>query len=310
MSPPIPGKTSDAPAFARHPSAEDVCAGLSLSGRTILVTGGTSGLGAETCRVLALHGAHVLATGRTLAAAERACAQLPGRASAYACELAAPDSVRACVARIREEGHRIDAIVGNAGIMALPTLQLACGYELQFFTNHVGHFILVTGLLDRLREDGRVVMLSSLAHRQAPRCGIDFDDLRGERGYHPWRSYGQSKLANLLFAVELQRRFAGSQRTAYAVHPGVAGTRLARHMGKPTQAFLRWFGSFFLKDVAHAAATTVFAAVHPLAPAFAGEYLADCRVARASAQARDAALARRLWQVSEEIVAGLPERAR
>lgn len=306
MAPANPFTPSRPTGFGRNSTAEEVSAGLSLSGKTVLVTGCTSGLGRETCRVLSLRGAHVLGTGRTLASAEESCATLPGKSSAYACELSEPDSVRACVARIRQDGHLLDAIVGNAGIMALPTLQQAQGYELQFFTNHVGHFMLITGLLDRLAADGRVVMLSSLAHAQAPKCGIDFDNLSGERGYNPWRQYGQSKLANLLFASELQRRFAGSQRTAYAVHPGVARTNLARHMGRSAQRFVELFGSFFLKDVARGAATAVFAAVHPQAPALAGHYLVDCKAVRPSRQALDAELARRLWEVTEEIVRKLP----
>jgi WW domain-containing oxidoreductase len=306
MAPLTSFRSPAATGFGRRSTAEDVTEGLSLTGKTILVTGCTSGLGQETCRVLSLRGAHVLGTGRTLAGAEYACATLPNKGTAYACELADPDSVRACVARIRRSGHRLDAIIGNAGIMALPTLQQAHGYELQFFTNHVGHFMLVAGLLDHLAEDGRVVMLSSLAHSLAPKGGIQFDQLSGERGYSPWRHYGQSKLANLLFAKELQRRFAGTTKTAYAVHPGATQTNLARHMGRSVAWFTQVAGPLFLKNVAQGAATTVFAAVHPQAPALAGHYLADCNAARPSRNAEGEALARQLWEVSERIVQNLP----
>jgi NAD(P)-dependent dehydrogenase (short-subunit alcohol dehydrogenase family) len=292
--------------FGRKSTAEDVTEGLSLTGKTILVTGCTSGLGAEACRVLALRGARVLGTARTQAAADKACAVLPTPGIGYACELAEPASVRACVERIKSDGHRLDAIICNAGIMALPKLKTAYGYELQFFTNHIGHFILVTGLLDALAEDGRVVMLSSMAHAQAPKGGIRFDNLKGERGYSAWGHYGQSKLANLLFAKELQRRFAGTQRSAYAVHPGVIHTNLARSMGWLVQVFLTLSGPFLLKTIPQGAATEVFAAVHPKALPLAGQYLADSNAGRPSKYANDAELAARLWTVSEQIARDLP----
>src|SRR5690606_29144580 len=122
----------------------------------------------------------------------------------------------------------LDVILCNAGIMALPKRELRHGQELQFLTNHLGHFGLVTGLLDQLRERARVVVLSSAAHQLAPRGGIQFDDLTLEHNYTPWLAYGQSKLANLLFARALAGRLAGTQRTANAVHPGAVATPLTR----------------------------------------------------------------------------------
>jgi NAD(P)-dependent dehydrogenase (short-subunit alcohol dehydrogenase family) len=292
--------------FGYNSTAEDVTAGLFLTGKTILVTGCTSGLGEEACRVLSLRGANVIGTARTQEAADRACARLPNKGTGYACELADPKSVRACVAQIRSDGHRLDAIICNAGIMALPKLQKAQGYELQFFTNHIGHFMLVTGLLDSLADNGRVVMLSSMAHAQAPKGGIQFDNLDGARGYSPWGAYGQSKFANLLFAKELQRRFGGTKKSAYAVHPGVIRTNLARSMGGAVQVVMAIVGPLFLKTIPQGAATEVFAAVHPKALALAGQYLADCNTASPRKDAEDAALARQLWSVSEQIVQGLP----
>jgi WW domain-containing oxidoreductase len=292
--------------FGYNSTAEDVTEGLSLTGKTILVTGCTSGLGEEACRVLSLRGANVIGTARTQEAADRACARLPNKGTGYACELADPKSVRAGVAQIRSDGHRLDAIICNAGIMALPKLKKAHGYELQFFTNHIGHFMLVTGLLDSLAEDGRVVMLSSMAHAQAPKGGIQFDNLDGARGYSPWGAYGQSKFANLLFAKELHRRLAGTKKTAYAVHPGVIRTNLARSAGGVVQAIFAIAGPLFLKTIPQGAATEVFAAVHPKASALAGQYLADCNAATPRKDAEDEALARQLWFVSEQIVQGLP----
>src|SRR5271156_1966447 len=201
--------------FGYSSTAEDVTSGVSLAGRTILVPGCNAGLGLEAMRVLALRGAHVIGTSRTQAKAVAAGRSVGGATTELACELADPQSVRACVATIQQQGHRLDAIIANAGIMALPKLETAFGYELQFFTNHIGHFMLVTGLLDALKPDGRVVMLSSAAHRMAPAGGIDFDNLDGRKGYKPWRFYGQSKMANLLFAKELARRFSHRGQAAY-----------------------------------------------------------------------------------------------
>jgi WW domain-containing oxidoreductase len=256
--------------------------------------------------VLSLKGAHVIGTARTQKAADSACAKLPNKATGYACDLADPNSVRSCVEQIRRDGHRLDAIICNAGIMALPKLQKAHGYELQFFTNHIGHFMLVTGLLDNLADDARVVVLSSMAHGQAPKGGIQFDNLDGARGYSSWGNYGQAKFANLLFAKELQHRFAGTTKTSYAIHPGVIHTKLARSMGGIVNAVMTIAGPLFLKTVPQGAATEVFAAVHPKALALAGQYLADCNAATPRKDAEDADLARRLWEVSEQIVKGLP----
>jgi WW domain-containing oxidoreductase len=292
--------------FGYGSTAEQVTAGLDLAGKTILVTGCNSGLGLETLRVLALRGARVVATARTLDKARQACAALEDSTVPLACELSDPASVRACVAEVKRAGLRLDAVVCNAGIMALPAPERAHGIELQLFTNHVGHFILVTGLLDRLADDGRVVLLSSGAHQMAPKEGIQFDNLSGEKGYRPWTAYGQSKLANLLFAKELARRLSGTRRTATAVHPGVIRTNLGRHMGPVANAAFGLVGPLVLKSVEQGAATQVYAAVHPAVAGVSGAYFADCNVAKSRPDADDPALAARLWKVTEEIVARLP----
>jgi WW domain-containing oxidoreductase len=293
--------------FGYASTAEDVTAGLSLGEKTILVTGCTSGIGLETLRVLALRGARVLGAARTLEKARAACdAAGAGRAVPLACELADPASVRACVAAVKRLGHRLDAVVCNAGIMALPRREVAHGVELQLFTNHVGHFLLVTGLLDALADDARVVVVSSEAHRRSPRGGILLDDLAYERGYSPWMAYGQSKLANILFAKELARRFAGTRRTANALHPGVIATNLTRHMPAAVVALYGLAGRLVLKNVPQGAATQTWAAVHPDAAKLSGEYLADCNRATPRAPANDPGLAAQLWEVTERIAATLP----
>lgn len=287
--------------FGYSSTAEQVTEGIDLAGKTILVTGCNSGLGLETCRVLSRRGARLIAAARTEDKAAAACRDLGGGPLPVACELSDPASVRACVESVKRDGAKLDAIICNAGIMALPRLVQAFGYELQFFTNHIGHFILVTGLVDQLAADGRVVMLSSTAHRRAPAEGIQFDNLSGERDYNAWTAYGQSKLANLLFAKELARRFEGSSRTANAVHPGVIATNLGRHLPGFARAGFSAIGPLFLKSVAQGAATQCYVATHSAVAGVSGEYFADCNVAEPVRIANDAALAKRLWEESERI---------
>ncbi len=292
--------------FGFGSTAENVTENISLTGKTILVTGTNSGLGHETMRVLALRGAHVIGTARTQQKADEAAAAVKGHVTGAVCELADPQSVSACVATIASMGVTLDAIVCNAGIMALPKLDLVYGNERQFFTNHIGHFQLVTELLDHLADEGRVVMLSSAAHRTAPKVGIEFDNLDGSKGYKPWAAYGQSKMANLLFAKELSRRFAGTSKTANAVHPGVIATNLGRDMNPVARWGMKAVVPIACKSIAQGAATQVFVATHPSQATTTGQYFADCNVATPRADANNEALAARLWDVSEKIVAELP----
>lgn len=290
--------------FGHASTAEETTAGLDLSGKTYLLTGCNSGLGLETLRVLALRGGHVIGTARTEDKARAALAAADAEGTALACELSEPASVRACVQAAAALGRPLDAIICNAGIMALPRLEQQLGLELQFLTNHIGHFILVTGLLDALADGGRVVVVSSAAHRRAPREGILFDDLAGEKSYTPWGRYGHSKLANILFARALARRL-DRDRTANSLHPGVIHTNLARHMNPVTRATFAAVGPLFLKTVAQGAATQCYLATHPNVAGISGRYFADCNEARPSRQARDDGQAERLWQVSEEMAARL-----
>ncbi len=298
--------TSKGPSgFGYGSTAEEVTEGLSLDGQTILVTGCNSGLGAETMRVLALRGALVIGAARTVEKAKEAGDQVKGQIIPVACELSDPASIRACVETVKAKGVKLDAIVCNAGIMALPRLEKVHGYEKQFFTNHIGHFILVTGLLEQLTDTGRVVMLSSAAHKQAPSGAIQFDNLDGSKGYRDFRNYGQSKIANLLFAKELSRRFAGTKKTANAVHPGVIATNLSRNMNPVVALVLKVAEPVGLKSVPQGAATQVYVATNPSLAGVTGEYFADCNVAKPRRDARDPEIAKRLWEVSETIVADL-----
>lgn len=299
--------------FGYASTAEQVTEGLDLTGKTILITGVNSGLGAESARVLHMRGARILGAARTLDKARDACAALGEEAVPLACELSEPASVKACVKAAAAHGP-IDVLLCNAGIMALPERTLAHGQELQFLTNHVGHFMLVTGLLGQLADDGRVVMLSSAAHAWAPPAGIQLDDLTFERGYSPNKAYGQSKLANLLFARSLAKRFEGTAKTANALHPGVIATNLGRHMPLAMRALMPVASALAFKSIPQGAATQCYVAAHPAVAEVSGEYFSDCNVAKSSRPGRDLELAEELWARTEEIVRGFdaaaPKQAR
>lgn len=299
-------KRTGSTGFGYNSTAEEVTAGVDLAGKTFLVTGSNSGLGTETARVLALRGARVIATARTADKAKEAFRGIPGDFVPLALELSEPASVRAAVATVRELGYAIDGIVANAGIMALPERKTQLGYEFQFFTNHVGHFILVTGLLDKLAPTGRVVMLSSSAHTGAYPDGVRLDDLSAEKAYTPWGAYGQSKLANLLFARHLAKRLPAGQ-TANSVHPGVIATNLVRHLNPVVKAAWTYVGpTVVLKSIPQGSATSCYVVANPAAAAVTGEYWADCNVTTSSPKGQDDALAAALWEKTEQIVASLP----
>lgn len=289
------------PVFDSKALADEVTQGLDLTGRRYVVTGCNSGLGYETCRVLALRGAAIVGLARTLDKAQGALDALSIRDTAVACELSDLHSVAAAVDSIRALG-RVDGLIANAGVMALQELQQIHGYERQFFTNHIGHFALVTGLIDSLSDEGRVVMLSSGAHRMAPDEGIEFDNLSGAKGYEPWRAYGQSKLANLMFARSLAKRFEGSKRTANSVHPGVIDTNLGRHV--PNRAAMYERLKPHLKTTEQGASTQCLVATHPSLASVSGAYFSDNRVVEPlHPTAHDDAIAERLWTESEAIMA-------
>lgn len=287
--------------FGKLSTAEEVTNGIDLSGTSWLITGCNSGLGYETMRVLSLRGAHIVGLARTQAKADAAIAELGVDGVGVACELSDLGSVRAAVETVRALGQ-LNGIIANAGIMALPELQQVAGLERQFFTNHLGHFVLVTGLIERLTETGRVVMLSSGAHSFAKQ-GLELDNLSGESDYDAWRMYGRSKLANILFARGLTTRFAGSGRTANAVHPGVIDTNLGRHV-EDREAMYESL-KHVLKTIPQGAATQCYAAVRPELAEISGVYFSDCKKADTIPEGKDDALAEQLWVRSEELSASL-----
>lgn len=299
-------KRSGKSGFGYKSTCYDVVKDVDLSGKTYLLTGSNSGIGTATLDALHKAGAHVIAAARTVEKATNATVSLENT-TPVACELSAPESVRACVAEVAALDRPLDGIICNAGIMALPKCEQVHGFEKQFFTNHIGHSILVLGLLDQLTDDGRVVMVSSSAHKMTPRGGIEFDNLSGEKSYTSWKAYGQSKLANLLFARQLADEFdkGGTARVAIGLHPGVIKTNLGRHMGKATQVIFGAVGPLFLKSIPQGAATQTYAAAHPDAAQLNGQYLDDSNIAKSSKHGSDMALAAKLMERTREIIAEL-----
>ncbi len=282
--------------FDAETTAEEATVGVDLTGKTALVTGCNSGIGYETMRVLALRGAHVLGTARTAEKAREACASVTGSTTPLVLELSDFDSVVACADRVRAMDVPLDMLICNAGVLFRDLRQLD-GLEMHFVVNHLGHFLLVHRLLDQVvaAPQGRLVVVGSMAHRSTPPGGIQFDDLSGagwERS-----AYGHSKLANGLFALELARRLEGTGATANVLHPGVIETNIFRHVDVNLPAHI-------LKTVEQGAATTCYVASHPSLAQVSGYYFSDCNPEEPSADMRDAAMARRLWDVSEALLRG------
>jgi NAD(P)-dependent dehydrogenase (short-subunit alcohol dehydrogenase family) len=275
--------------FGRRSTADEVLAGIDLTGKRIIVTGCSSGLGLETMNAFAANGAAVIGLARTLESASRACAQASPACLPVACDLTDLNSIAAAMRAIRALSVPLDAIVANAGVANLPSLHTRYGVELQFLTNHIGHFMLVNGLTDLVRDgSGRIVIVSSsVSISRAPSDGIMFDNLDGRRFYQPTTFYAQSKLANALYAKELSRRLRSRGIAVNSVDPGAARTRL-------TQGFAR----LFAKTAPQAAATQALLAVSPQAAGTTGEYWRNCRISKGNALLDDTALAGRLWDIS------------
>ena len=292
-------------AYTKASTATEVVSDLDLAGKTIMITGATSGLGFESARVLTGRGARVLVTGRTLDKASAACAQLGANTTPIALELESLDSVRACADAVRKLDTPIDVLLCNAGIMALPELQQVQGIEKQFFVNHLSHFLLVNLLLDRVTSapQGRVVVVSSSAYKWAPPAGIEFDNLSGERDYTPNKAYGQSKTANGLFSLELASRLTDTTATSNSVNPGPVDTNLSRHYPGWQRKILGLISGFILKPVDVGASTQCYVATSPALATTSGHYFEYCNPLIPGGQMTNKTLATQLWQKSTELVA-------
>ena len=290
--------------FGARSTADKVLAGVDLTGKRIVVTGCNSGIGFETMTALGANGAQVLGLARSLQDAEAACAKAGPSCLPVACDLADLGSVAAAARAIRTLEVPLDAIVANAGIANLPTLQTRYGVEMQFLVNHIGHFALVNELTGLVRDrTGRIVIVSSSASiKQAPAEGIMFDNLDGRRFYKPFMFYGQSKLANALFAKELSRRLSPRGIAVNSLHPGATkGTRLNKYLSLPLNIALS-VARLFMRSAPRAAATQALLAANPGVSGITGEFWSDCQIAKGNPLVDDADLAKRLWDVSDDIV--------
>ncbi|MCW2544374.1 MAG: hypothetical protein JWM40_1926 [Frankiales bacterium] len=284
----------------------DVLEGVDLTGKTALVTGASAGLGVETVRALRSVGCEVVGAVRDVA---KGATAVPG-IDLIELDLADLDSVRRGAGEIAARLPRIDLLINNAGVMAPPLSRTKQGFELQLGTNHLGHFVLTNALLPALVSGSRIVNVSSRGHLRSP---ILWDDphFRDESTYEKWKAYGQSKTANVLFTVELEKRLGGTGIHSYALHPGVIMTELSRHLTDDDLTALASrmpAGALALKDVSAGAATTVYAATSKDLEGTGGLYLEDCHVADVTPGdgsagyapwAMDTDEAARLWEWSE-----------
>ncbi len=291
--------------FGARSTADHVLAGIDLTGKRYLVTGCNSGIGFETMNALAANGAQVLGLARTLQAAAHACREAGPSCIPVACDLSDLDSVQAAAQWIRQMQVSLDAVVANAAVAHVPVLEVRHGVELQFLVNHVAHFALVNALADLVRDAGRIVIVCGApSQKLAPPEGIMFDNLDGGRFYRASLFYGQSKLANALYAKELSRRLSGRGIAVNAADPGTTrGTGLYRSCGRWLRA-ARALSGRLMKSAAQGAATQSLLAASPRVAGISGEYWSNCAVAEADPRCNDPELARRLWVLSEAIVSG------
>lgn len=301
--------------FGAHSTADDVLAGVDLSGKLAIVTGGYSGLGLETTRALTKAGARVVVPARRPDTAREALGDLDG-VEVDELDLGDLESVRAFAERFLASGRTVDLVIDNAGIMACPETRVGPGWEAQFATNHLGHFALVNRLWPAIEPGGaRVVSVSSRAHHFA---GMRWDDVHWQRGYDKWQAYGQAKTANVLFAVHLDRLGRDAGVRAFSLHPGGIMTPLQRHIPQEEMIERGWIdeqGTVLnpagFKTPEQGAATQTWAATSSQLNGMGGVYLEDCDIAEPAAGddqssgvrgwATDPEQAARLWALSAEL---------
>ncbi|CAN0841241.1 Short-chain dehydrogenase TIC 32, chloroplastic [Linum grandiflorum] len=301
--------------FSGSSTAEQVTDGIDATGLTAIVTGASSGIGKETSRVLALRGAHVVMAVRNVDAGksvkEEILKEIPtAKVDIMNLDLSSMASVKKFASEYVSSGLPLNLLINNAGIMMCPYMLSTDSIEMQFATNYIGHFLLTHLLLDTMKTtardsnlEGRIVNLSSEAHRFPYKEGVRFDKINNEAEYNNMRAYGQSKLANILHANELTRRFKeeGVNITANSLHPGVIATNLLRHTGV-FNTITNAFGKFVMKNVQQGAATTCYVALHPQVKGVSGEYFSDSNVAKGTPLAKDEELGRKLWDFSLDLI--------
>ncbi|KMT16355.1 hypothetical protein BVRB_3g055020 [Beta vulgaris subsp. vulgaris] len=301
--------------FSGNSTAEEVTEGINGNGLTAIVTGATSGIGAETARVLALRGVHVVMGVRNMAAArevkEKISSDIPSaKVDAMELDLSSMASVRKFASEFTSSGLPLNILINNAGIMATPFMLSKDKIELQFAINHLGHFLLTNLLLETMKKtvhesnrEGRIVNVSSRRHQLSYPEGIRFGKINDPTGYNSLSAYGQSKLANVLHANELARHLKedGVEITANSVHPGVVDTDIFRHHSL-FRGLVNLVGRCIVKNVQQGAATMCYVALHPNVQGIRGKYFVDCDIAKASPQSNDADLARKLWEFSSGLV--------
>jgi NAD(P)-dependent dehydrogenase (short-subunit alcohol dehydrogenase family) len=285
-----------------------------MAGKTVLVTGATQGIGLAAAKAIAALGARLVITARDEARGRAAAAEVDAAASTgtttelVMADFSSMQSIRAAAAAVSERCARLDVLLNNAGAVYSERRESADGLELTFATNHIGYFLFTNLLLELLRRSApaRIVNVASAAHRVAK--GVAWDDLERRRGYHGFRVYGETKLMNVLFTRELARRLEGSGVTANCLHPGV----ITSGFGKNARGLLGWatrhLGPLFLTGVEKGARTSVYLCTAPEVAGVSGRYFARCREARPTRHARDDEAARRLWELSARLVAGVDQR--
>jgi len=292
--------------FGPQATAEDVTAKIDLAGKTALVTGVTAGIGFETMRVLALRGAQVLAVGRLREKAAAAIAILPAplrdKIAPLGCNQEDLADVMRCADTVRGLNKPLDIVVANAGVVGKWRRETVGGLEKTFVVNHLATFVLVNRLLPAMRRDGRIVIVSSNAHRRAPAAGIEFDNLSATRGYFFMKQYGQTKLANYLFTRTLARRLGGTDIAVNAIHPGRVYTNIFHNLPLPLRIAIEVIAKRKMKDIPTGASTMCYVATAPSLQGVSGRYFADNAEMAVKGHMLDDAMAERLWRVSEDLV--------
>ncbi|KAM7526313.1 hypothetical protein LguiA_016215 [Lonicera macranthoides] len=300
-------------------TAEQVTLGIDASNLTVIVTGGASGIGLETARVLALRKAHVIIAARNMDSANEAKQLIlkenqTARIDVLKLDLCSIKSIKAFADHFKSLNLPLNILINNAGIMFCPYQLSEDGIEIQFATNHLGHFLLTNLLLDKMKEtakasgiEGRIVNLSSIAHQHTYFGGISFDRINDPKSYSDKKAYGQSKLANILHANELSRRLQeeGANITVNSVHPGLIMTNLMKHSAF-LMRILRIFTFLIWKNVHQGAATTCYVALHPKLKGVSGKYFVDCNEWTASEFARNELLGKKLWDFSDKLITNSP----